>query len=60
MRFSEVRFGIAPVERWPGLRRELLKVEYALAAHQHNVGYVGEYPFDPTVLLGVGVLLHPF
>ena len=60
VRFSEVGFGIALVKCWPDLWRKLLEVEHGLAAHQHDVGYVGEYPFNPAIPKGVRVLLHPF
>ena len=39
---------------------ELLEVEHGLAAHQHNVGYVGDYSFNLAVLKGVRVLPHTF
>lgn len=33
-RFAGTTFGIAPVEEWPQLRRDLLEFEGRLACHQ--------------------------
>ena len=56
MCFSGVTFGVAPVEEWPALWRSLLEFEQRLAAHQHDVGLVQEFPFNPAVLRGTRVL----
>lgn len=60
VRFSGVSFGVAPAECWPELRRSLLEVEHCLAARQHDVGFVGQYPFDPAVPAGVRVMPRAF
>ncbi len=45
-RFEGVDLGVAPPEAWPALCRELLKFEEHLAAEQHDVGRVEEFPFS--------------
>ena len=60
VRFSGVTFGVAPVEEWPALRRSLLEFEQRLAAHQHDVGLVQEFPFDPAVPRGTRVSPKPY
>jgi hypothetical protein len=44
-RFEGVDFGVAPKEAWPQLRRDLLEFEPHLAAEQHDVGLVADFPF---------------
>ena len=56
VQFSGVSFGVAPADHWPELQHSLLEVEHCLAVRQHDVGYVGEYPFDPAVPTGVRVM----
>ena len=48
--------GIAPTKAWPELRQSLLEFEGHLAARQHDVGYVSNFPFDPAVPRGTRVL----
>ncbi len=49
-RFEGVDFGVAPPEAWPQLRRDLLEFEHNLAAEQHDVGDVPQYPFKMELL----------
>ena len=60
VRFHGVEFGVAPRGEWPGMRRQLLEVEDMLAARQHDVGFVGECPFDPCVPEDTLVILQPY
>ena len=60
VRFSEVSFGIAPVEELPGLRHDLLEFEPFLAVRQHDVGCVQGYDFDPEVPEGTKVMPAPY
>ena len=53
-------FGVTPVEEWPALRRSLLEFKQWLAAHQHNVGLVQEFPFNPVVPWGMRVSPKPY
>lgn len=45
-RFDGADFGVAPKEAWGKLRRDLLEFEDHLAAEQHDVGNVPDYPFS--------------
>ena len=58
--FSGMKFGVAPVEEWPALRCSLLEFEQRLAAHQHDLGLVKEFPFDVAVPHGTRVSLNPY
>ena len=58
MRFSGNVFGVAPAEWRPDLWREMLEVEHGFSTHQHNLGYVGEYLFDPAEPKGVFGCFH--
>ena len=58
--FHDVKFGIVPPEVWPELRRSLLEFEPMLAARQHDVGLVADYPFDPCVPEDTCVIPQPY
>jgi hypothetical protein len=45
-RFEGVDFGVAPEGAWGKLRQDLLEFEDYLAAEQHDVGTVPDYPFS--------------
>jgi hypothetical protein len=45
VRFEGLDLGVVPPEAWPKLRRDLLEFEPYLAAEQHDVGLVSEFPF---------------
>ena len=47
-RFAGLDLGVAPEEHKASLRRDLLEFEDFLACHQHDVGYVGEFPLVLT------------
>jgi hypothetical protein len=55
-RFEGVDFGVAPREAWPKLRQDLLEFEEHLAAEQHDVGLVEEFPF--AIELKKNVRIH--
>ena len=53
-------FGETPVEEWPALQCSPLEFKQQLAAHQHDVGLVREFPFNPAVPWGMRVLPKPY
>ena len=55
MRFVGVTFGVAPMDKWPQLRRDLLEFEEMLACRQHDIGVVPEFPFSMELMPGATV-----
>ena len=60
MCFHGVKFGVAPLGAWLKLRRSLLEFKPMLAVHQHDVGLVADYLFDPCAPEYTFVISQPY